>query len=156
MAERNFVHFLGRHEIAAKKSGDGFAVVFGDGSVEHERAGAYGVPLPAERDDRKSVAEKPGVAGVVGEVFVAAIDERKDARKTAVGIFEEERAIAFGGIFGADGDKVRGKFDFAILEIGGIFEIDDGFVVDVVYGDGEKDFAGDAFVRAGVAERFSI
>src|SRR5256885_3218891 len=152
MAERDFVHFLGRHEVTAKKAGDGFAMVFGDGSVERERAGANGVPLPAERHDRESVAEKPGVAGVVGEVFVAAIDERKDARQAAIGIFKEERAIAFGGIFWADGDKVRGKFDFAILEVGGVFEVDDGFVVDIVYGDGEKDFAGEPFVRAGVAE----
>src|SRR5213079_1938829 len=114
------------------------------------------VPLPAERDDRKSVAEKPGVAEVVGEVFVAAIDERQDARQAAVGIFKEERAIAFGGILGAHGDKVRGKFDFPILEIGGVLQVDDGFVVNIVYGDGEIDFPGDTFVGTGVAEGFSI
>ena len=73
--------------------------------------------MPAERDNGVAVAEKPGVAGVVGEIFIAAVDEREDTRKAAVGIFEEEGAIAFGGIFRANGDEVCGKFDFAIWRL---------------------------------------
>ncbi len=155
MTERNFVHFLRRHEIAAKKAGDGLAVVFGDGRIQMKSPFAGCVPLPTERDNRVTVAEKPSVTSVVGEIFIAAIDEREDARKAAVGIFEEQRAIAFGWIFGANSDEVCGKFDFAILEIDGVCQVDDGSVVDVVDGDGEKDSAGDAFIGASVAKRFS-
>ncbi len=131
-------------------------MILGDGSVERERAGAASIPLPAEGDDGEAVAQKPGVAGVCGEILVAAIDERQNMRKTAIRTFEKKRAVAFGGVFGADGDEIGGEFNFAVLETDCFFEVNDGFVVGVVYGDGEKDFAGEAFVRASVAEGLSI
>jgi len=121
-----------------------------------KRAGADSVPLPTERDDGEAVAKKPGVASIMREILVTAIHKRQNAGEAAVGVFEEHSAIALGGIFGANSDKIRGKFDFAVLEIDGVLEIDDGFVVDVVYGDREEDFTGDAFVGAGIAEGLSI
>jgi len=99
---------------------------------------------------------KPGVAGVVGEIFVAAVDERKDARKAAVGFSRRKSVpLPLEGSLGRTATKSAENSSFAILEIGGVFEVDDGFVVDVVYGDGEKDFAGETFRRAGVAERLA-
>jgi len=131
-------------------------VILRDWGVEAERVGAGGVPLPAQRDDRETEAEEPGVAGGVREIFVATIHQRQDARAAAVGILEEERAVRLGRIFGADGDEVGGELDFAAPEVDGVREIYDALVVYVRYADGEKNFPCDAFVGAGVAEGLAV
>ena len=58
----------------------------------------YGVTSPfhllivserAERDDGETVAQQPAIAGVVRQIFVAAINQRKNARMAAVGILQQ-------------------------------------------------------------------
>jgi len=120
--------------------------------MEMECVVAGGVGLPAEADDGEAVAEKPRVTGVVLDVPVAAINERDDAAAAAVGVFKEQRAVAAVRIFGANGDEVGGELDFAVAEVDGVFEIDDGGVVGIVYGEREVDGAEDTLAGAGVAE----
>jgi len=94
--------------------------------------------------------------GVVREIFVAAIDERKDARKTAVGIFKEERAVAFGGnLWGGRRQSPR-KIRLSPFWRLAAFSRSTMALLWTLFTATEKRFAGDAFVGAGVAERFSI
>src|SRR5579871_2012897 len=156
MAERNFGHVRVGHEVATEESGDGPTVIFRDGSVKLESSIAGRIPLPAERDNGVAVAKKPGVSRVVRKILVAAVHERQNAREPTIVIFEQHRAIPFRRVPRANGNKIGGKFDFAILEIYCVCEINDSLVVTIGNGNREIDFSSDAFVGTSVAEGFPV
>ena len=156
MAEGDLRENFRRHEISAQEAGDGVAVVFCDGREEAERAWAGRVPLPAEGNDGVAVAQQPRVAGVVGKVPVAAVDERDHAPAAAIGHFKNHGAVAFVCVFWAHGDEFRGELDFAVFEVDGVGQIDDLLVVGI--GDWERkiDTASDALVGSGVGEGLAV
>jgi len=156
VAQGNFELDSGGHKIAAEKSGNRLTVFFGYGGIELERVVATGVPLPAKTDDGETMAQEPGISGVVGEIPFAAVNQSDDAAVTAVGNFQKQRAVTFVSVLGADGDEVGGEFDLAIVEIDGVTEIDDSDVMGIRDGYREIDTARDAFVGSSVTEEFAI
>ena len=59
-------------------------------------------------------------------------------------------------VFRLEGDEVGGEFDFAILQVRGIAEIDDAPVVRVGHWDREVNVPGDSLVCSRVPERLAI
>jgi len=49
------------------------------------------------------------------QILISAINQREDARMAAVGILQQQRAVALGRVLGTDCDEVSGEFHFAIL-----------------------------------------
>ena len=119
-------------DVTPEKTSDGFAVLLGNGGMEVKRVVTRGIRLPAEACDRESLAQEPRIAGIVLDVPVTAIHERDDAAMAAVGVFEENRAIAAVWVFGADRDEVCGELDLVVVKIDGVLEVDNSDVVRIV------------------------
>ena len=132
------------------------AMILRNRGVQAKSVGAGSIPLPAERDHGKAVAQQPAIAGAMRQVFITAIDQREDAGVAAVGILQKQRAVALGRIFGPDCDEVRGEFHLAIAQIDRIRQIDDALVMNVGDRHCEINASGNAFVRAAVAEGLAI
>src|SRR5256885_448669 len=87
------------------------------------------VPLPSEAHDGVAVAEQPGVARIGRKVPIAAIDDRKNARASAIGYLQQQRTIAFARILWTYGDELGRELHLAILQVYGFFQIDNATVV---------------------------
>jgi len=74
--EPNFVRFCRQHEVAAEQSSDRLGVISGNGRIQMQGVCSSGVPLPSQRCHGEAVAQQPGIARTLGQVFVAAVDER--------------------------------------------------------------------------------
>ena len=144
------------HQIAAQQAGDGLSVVFGDRGKESQRIGPIRIPLPAQAHDGKAVAQQPGVSGIAGEVLVAAIDQRENARAASVRDFQKHRAVALVRVLGANRNEVGGELDLAIFQVDRVAEIDDALVVRIGDGKREIDASGEALVGARVAELLAV
>src|ERR1700722_11604033 len=57
VTERNRLHLLWKHEVAAQQAGDGLAVLFCQGSKKSQSAFALRVPLPTKRHHGVAVAQ---------------------------------------------------------------------------------------------------
>jgi len=74
----------------------------------------------------------------------------------AVGILQQQRAVAFGRILGPHGNEVGGEFYLAILQIDRIRQIDDRLVVGIGDENREVNASHNPFVRAALAEGLGI
>ena len=77
-------------------------------------------------------------------------------RLAAVGNFQQQRSVGLCEIFRANGDKVSGEFNFAVLQVHCVAQINDALVVRIRYRHGKVDASRDALVGSGVAEAFAI
>ena len=157
MAERNLVHRLREHQVAAQQSCDRLAVFLRDRRVKFEPI--RGIPLPAQADERESFAQQPCVTSVALGVPVAAIDDAQNRGVTAIRTFENHRAVAFARIFRLDRNESRCDENSTspfVVAVDGVGEIDDAAIV--IVRDCERDVyaADDAFVRASIAERLAV
>ena len=145
-----------RHQIAAQQAGDGLSVFFRDRGKKSQGARRLRIPLPPEAHDGVAVAQQPGVACVVGQILIAAVDQRENACIAAIGDLQKHGAIAQVGILRTDSDEVRGELDFAVLQVDRVAEIDDALVVRIGHGEREVDAPGDALVGPCISEYLAV
>ena len=117
VSERNFLHHLRRHEVAAEQPTDRLPLVPRDRRVKTQRALAGSIPLPSERYHAVAVAQQPSVSGVVRSVPVAAIDQADDACPAAVRDLEQQGTITLAGILGPQGHEVGGELDLSVVQV---------------------------------------
>ena len=157
VSERNLRHRLRGHQIAAQQAGDGLSVFFRDRGAKNRRAsGACASHCHPRLTIVKPLRSSHASPASCGEIPVAAIDEGENAAASAVGNFQQHRAVALVRVLRADGNEVGGKFDLAVLQVHGVAQIDDALVVRIGHGEREVDASGDALVGARIAERLAV
>src|ERR1700743_1180300 len=92
----------------------------------------------------------------MGEIFVAAVDQRENARIATVGNLQKHGAISPISILRAHGGEVGGEFDFTIFQVHCVAQIHNAPVVHTGYRQREEDTSSDAFVGSGSPKFFSV
>ena len=154
VTERNLLHALGRREVATQQSRDGRAVIARDRSLQPQRVVTDGVPLPSQRHDREPVPQQPCVARIA-QVLRAAVHEREDPSAAAVRDLEQQGAVAEPRFLRPHDHDVGRERHLALFQVVGESQVHDAAIVGIRDGDREIHTAGDALVRAGVAERLA-
>jgi hypothetical protein len=122
------------------------------GATSRRASALWASHLPAEAYDGIAVAQKPRVSGVVGKVDVAAVHESENAGMAPIGSFEEERAVAFVGVLGADCDEAGGELHFALFKVDCVTKIHDWLVVRIGNGERNVDVSPDVLVGSCLSE----
>ena len=72
------------------------------------------------------------------------------------GIFSSSEPLPLRASFGRSGDEVGREFDFAVLQVHCVAQIDDALVVRIGYRNRKVNASGDALVGSGVAEALAV
>ena len=118
------------------------------GAVKCRLAAALGgdVPFPAEPGERVALLHRIAVAELAG---LREVEAAEHALPAAIGDFEEDSAVGFGGIVRAEEIELSGELDFAARVDGGEFEVADDAVGGELGVGAEVDAPGHAFVVIG-------
>ena len=142
-------------EIATQHTGDGFAVLFRDGRIETQRISLRGIRLPPQAHHRVAVAQKPRIPGIVLNIKISAVNQRKDPWPSAVRNFEQHGSVALARVLRTEGNKIGRDFNLAVLQVHRIAEVHDALVVRVCNGQREIHLAGNALVSSCLAKALS-
>ncbi len=152
VSERNFLHHLRRHQVAAQQPMDRLSLVPGDRSVQAQCALADSIPLPSKRHHAVAVAQQPSVSSVRRSVPVTPVDQADDASPPAVRNLQQQGTVALAGILGSQGHEVGGKLDRTVVQVHGLVEIDDAPVVRICDWYRKKDTPGELLIGARIAK----
>src|SRR6185369_3404116 len=152
MSERNFLHHLRRHQVAAQQPTDRLSLVPGDRSVQTQCALAGSIPLPSKRHHAVAVAQQPSVSGVRRSVPVTPVDQADDASPPAVRNLQQQGTVAPAGLLGSQGHEVSGKLDRTVVQVHCLVEIDDAPVVQICDRYRKEDASGELLIGARIAK----